>query len=146
MTRTDTDLARVLTRAWDRAVQDPADKLDPELARKLADAVAAQVNGEFIDNAAADELLVARDTALHDLGEVRAERDEAVAALSEARTLLARVRDELVLADSQLEECRAAAVSVGLHEHRYPWPGLSGPIEPCVCGKPYPRTQTRGSN
>lgn len=173
MTATAVDLPRVLMRAWDRAVRDPADKLDPELARQLADAAESALGRVAPPEVDRGDVV---DRAEHD--QVRVERDETVAALVRARDDLHaaerlvedRTRDLIrvveaahhpdrwdgdlstaaVLAVDAIDalavslEAARTTVAGDEHRHTYPWPDLSGPIQSCECGKPYPRTQTRG--
>lgn len=131
--------ARLATAERDLATRTAA---ADQLAAELETARAA------LERAGADlksteaELEMVRDERAHlvdDLGEARTRRGHDEQAVGNVLDELKKLKSANAVLRQKLRRANERADEVGKHVHRYPAPGPGLPLEPCECGRPYPR-------
>lgn len=143
--------------ARERVAVEAPDQRMAEAERELTARTAAldQLVAE-VDSARADHRRVADELSAteQELESTRDERARLAEQLAEAQGTAGHVDQASVNALAELEKVKSANAVLrqklrraieradeagGKHVHRYPAPGPGLPLEPCECGRPYPR-------
>jgi hypothetical protein len=156
-------ILRRTERTWCR--QNADESRGPGYLELLADAVrdhlaasdvdAAPSNSDAVDGAQRDALraIGALEATRRERDDARAERDQRDARIIELTKEVGRLRADLAARDTEREHDRQAVTNVlgerdrlvaelakkQPHRHVYEWPAPDKPIEPCSCGRPFPR-------